>query len=75
MTKYDMKRQSGCLALKRASRFLIDKGYAYHHTSFARGYYRTDEVTVSTYEGKFGEGFVLEYYADNRRHFISYYVK
>lgn len=76
MTKYEMKRQSGRLAFTRAYLFLIEKGYAHHHTSLARGYYLVDEVTVSEYEGKFGKGFALEYHADNGScHFISYYVK
>ena len=76
MTKYETKRQIGRLAIKGSHFFLIKKGYTLHHTSLARGYYRTDEVTVSTYEGEFGEGFVLEYHANNSRfHFISYYVK
>lgn len=76
MAKYDMKRLSGRLAHTRAHLFLIEKGYAHHHTSLASGYYHTDEVTVSCYEGKFGEGFVLEYHSDIRSyHLISYYVK
>lgn len=75
MTKYEMKRRSGRAAFVRAHLMFIEKGYVLHHTSLARGYYLTDEVTVSNYEGKFGEGFVLEYHADNGGcHFISYYI-
>lgn len=76
MTKYDTKRLIGRVAHTREHLFLIEKGYVLHHTSLAREYYHTDEVTVSHYEGKFGEGFVLEFHSDNRScHLISYYVK
>lgn len=76
MTKYERKRLNGRLSIKKSHLFLIKKGYVLHHTSLARGYYHTDEVTVSYYEGKFGEGFVLEFHSDIRScHLISYYVK
>lgn len=40
------------------------------------GYYAIDAVTINRYKGKFGQGYVIEYHADNNRfHFISYYVK
>lgn len=32
-----------------------------HHTASARGYVRSKEMLVNTYDGKFGRGFTLEF--------------
>lgn len=76
MTKNQIRREIGRTEIVRLDSELIEKGYRYHHTSLAMGYYAIDAVTVNRYKGKYGEGYVVEFHADNSRfHFIAYYVK
>ena len=75
MTKNQIRRENGVRELLRLDRQLVKHGYRYLHSSLASGYFKLDDVRMNRYKGKFGQGYVVESHANNRFHFISYYVK
>jgi hypothetical protein len=56
---------------------LESAGYHQHHAAWAKGYFCRREFEKSPYQGKFGEGFILDVpsWETTRYHRVMYFIK
>lgn len=58
---------------------VVDKGFEYHHTAWAKGYHsrKYPYYSIEPYEGKFGKGFKVHHSTtySTQYHLIDYFVR